>query len=91
MSVAVHISPEHMSREDYERLINELEAHGAGDPPGRTFHAAYGEDDLEIMELWDSPEQFEAHRERMLAAVEAAGLSPEPVVDIQPVHSARPD
>lgn len=39
MAVAVHISPQKMSRDDYERVIKDLEDSDDGDPDGRAFHA----------------------------------------------------
>jgi hypothetical protein len=40
MPVAVHITPHNMSRADYDRVIAELDASGAGEPEGPLFHAA---------------------------------------------------
>jgi len=90
MTVAVHISPEHMSKEDYERVIEELEASGSSDPEGRHFHAAYGDDNVQMFEVWDSPEHFEAHREDLFAAIQSAGVDAANV-EIHPLHSPRPD
>ena len=42
--MAVHICPDQMSKADYERVIKDLEDSGLGEPEGRTFHAAYGDD-----------------------------------------------
>jgi hypothetical protein len=42
--IAVRIAPQNMSREDYEKLIDELERTGSAEPEGRVFHAGYGED-----------------------------------------------
>jgi hypothetical protein len=43
-----------MSRKDYDRLIGELEATGVGEPEGRAFHAANGEDEVHMSEVWDT-------------------------------------
>lgn len=45
MPVAVCITPAHMPKDDYERVIGELEASGLGELDGRLYHAAYGGDD----------------------------------------------
>jgi hypothetical protein len=37
-----------MSRVDYDRLIGELEASGVCEPKGRSFHAAYAEDEVQM-------------------------------------------
>ena len=89
MAVAVHINPQHMSREDYERVLGELGASGAGDPDGRRVHAAYGEDQVRMFEVWDSEEQFDTHRERLFGLLQDAGINPG-IVEVHPLHSAPP-
>jgi len=79
-----------MSRADYERVISELEASGCGDPEGRVFHAAYGDDDVHMFEVWQSPEHFEAHRDKLLAVLQ--GCRPGGgTVEIHTLHSELPD
>jgi quinol monooxygenase YgiN len=90
MPVAVHITPEHMSREDYEHMIKDLKASGAGDPKGRVSHTAYGEDNVQMLEIWESRDDFEAHRDRLFAVMQSAGLGGGNV-DVHPVHSELPD
>lgn len=90
MAVAVHISPTHMSKPDYERLIAELEASGAADPPGRLFAAAYGDDEVRMFELWDSKEYFEAHRDDLFEAIRSVGLEAGSV-EFHALHSPLPD
>ncbi len=90
MSVAVHITPQHMSKADYERLIAELEASGVHEPEGRLFHAGYGDEDLQMFEVWESKGQFDAHREHLFAALESVGLA-SGCVEIYALHSPRPD
>ena len=90
MAVAVHITPRNMSREDYERVIKELEDSGVGEPDGRAFHAAYGDDEVRIFEVWESPEEYEAHRDHFFAALQASGVDAVSV-DIHTLHSDLPD
>ncbi|HEY1596128.1 MAG TPA: hypothetical protein VGF74_12075 [Thermoleophilaceae bacterium] len=75
-----------MSRADYERAIADLEASGAGEPDGRTFHAAYGDDDVHLFEVWDSQEQFEAHRPQLFEVLQGVGVSSADV-QMHTVHS----
>ena len=79
-----------MSRADYERVISELEASGCGDPEGRVFHAAYGDDDVHMFEVWQSPEHFEAHRDKLFAVLQGCGLGGG-TVEIHTLHSELPD
>jgi quinol monooxygenase YgiN len=90
MAVAVHISPTHMSKPAYERLIAELEASGAADPPGRLFSAAYGDDEVRLFELWDSKEHFEVHRDDLFEAIRSVGLEAGSV-ELHALHSPPPD
>jgi quinol monooxygenase YgiN len=90
MPVAVHISPRKMSRADYERVINELQESGVGEPEGRMFHAAYGDNELQMFEVWDSQERFDAHREQLLATLQGAGVDAGTVA-VHPLHSGTPD
>ena len=90
--IAVRISPKKMTREDYERVIADLEKPGEDAPEGRSFHAAYGnEDDVQVFELWESEEHFKAHRDRLTDRLLAAGMD---AADIE-IHSGhrqhRPD
>jgi len=86
--VAVRISPKQMSREDYDRMIHELEASGLSEPEGRLYHAAYGEDQVEMFEVWRSREEFEAHRDQTFAALQGTVAS---TFDVHPLHSEHPD
>jgi quinol monooxygenase YgiN len=91
MPVAVCITPAHMSKDDYERVIGELEASGLGEPDGRLYHAAYGGDDqVQMFEVWRSQEDFDAHRDRMFAVLQGAGVDAGGV-DVHPLHSDHPD
>ncbi len=89
MAVAVHISAQGMSKDDYARVMGELQATGDGEPEGRLYHAAYGDDEVHMFEVWDSPEQFQAHQDRRFALIQGAGLDAG-IVDVHPVHS-HPD
>jgi hypothetical protein len=86
MPVAIRITPRQMSRDDYERVIKDLEDSGCGEPDGRTFHAAYGEDQVHMFEVWETEEQFDSHRDRLFATLQGAGVDAG-TVEIHPLHS----
>jgi quinol monooxygenase YgiN len=79
-----------MSREDYERVMKELEDSGAHEPSGRKFHAAYGDDEVHMFEVWESEEQFDEHREQLFATLQGAGVDGG-TVEVHPLHSPHPD
>jgi hypothetical protein len=90
MPVAVHITCPHMSKDDYERVIKDLKDSGCGEPEGRVLHAAYGEGEVRMFEVWESEEQFEAHRDHLFATLQGAGVDAG-TVEVHPVHSEHPD
>jgi quinol monooxygenase YgiN len=92
MPVAVHICPTQMSKDDYERLIGDLEAAGAAEPDGRLYHAAFGDQDLEIFEVWETAEHFDAHQTKTFALLQGAGVDAGVGrVRIEQLHSTHPD
>ena len=90
MPVAVHISPQHMSKEHGRRLIAELEASGVREPEGRLSHIAYGDDEVRMFETWESAEHFGAHRDDLYATLQSVGLDAG-CVEVHAVHAERPD
>lgn len=88
MPVAVHISPNNMSREDYEKVIGELEKSGVHE--GRLYHAAYGEDEVQMFEVWRSEEEFDAHRDQLFSVLQGAGVDAG-TVEVHPLHSDHQD
>jgi hypothetical protein len=60
MAVALLFTPTSMTAEQYDRVIEQLEASGAGAPPGRRFHACFGPAHrLTMFDVWDSMEEFQ--------------------------------
>jgi len=61
MAVAFLSTPASLTAEQYDRVTKQLDASGAGDPPGRRFHACFGPaDHLTVFDVWDSAEQLQA-------------------------------
>ena len=87
MAVAVHISPNQMTKEDYERVIAEL---GGSNPEGRRFHAAYGHDELQIFDVSDSPEQFHGYKDTLFRRLQDVGCGGSNV-EMHPLRPGAPD
>jgi quinol monooxygenase YgiN len=79
-----------MSKGDYEQVIGELEQAHGGEPEGRLYHAAYGEDEVHMFEIWESRQHFEDSQETLMAVLQGAGVGSADV-QIHPLHSEHPD
>ena len=90
MTVAIHICPSNMSKDDYRQVIGDLEKEGVHEPEGRLYHAAYGEDQVQMFEVWRSQEDFDAHRDQLFATLQGAGVD-SGTVEVHPLHSGHPD
>ena len=56
-----------MSAEVYDHLVPQLEEAGAGAPPGRLYHVAYGRPDrLKVVDVWDSAQHFQEFGETLV-------------------------
>ena len=61
MVVAFLSTATSLTTDQYDRVMTQLEASGAGAPPGRRFHACFGPaDHLTVFDVWDSAEEFQA-------------------------------
>ena len=88
MPVAVHICPDRMPKDEYETVIEELRKSGVQE--GRLYHAAYGDDEVQMFEVWRSKEDFEAHRDELVDVLQGAGVNVDRI-DVHPLHSEHPD
>jgi len=60
MAVALLYRPASMTAEQYDRVMTQLEASGAGAPPGRRLHVCFGPGHhVMVFELWESMEQIQ--------------------------------
>jgi hypothetical protein len=84
--IAVRITPSKLTREEYEKIMQQLEETGGGPPEGRVFHAGYGEDEVHIFDVWDSHESFEPYHRDLMAVLQGAGVDAG-TIQIEPVHN----
>lgn len=66
----------------YDEAVAKLEAAGAGAPAGRIYHVAMESGDLiNVFDVWDSMESFEAFGETLIPILGELGAGPaEPMV-----------
>ncbi len=102
MSIVVRFKPASLTAETYDESSRQLEAAGVDPrPDGLDRHICFGADgDLQVIEIWDSREQFEAFGERLgqlpvLAELGIAFSAPPEIFDVhrlveREVDSAEP-
>jgi hypothetical protein len=87
MAIGIYFAVQGMSADKYDDVIRKLEDAGQGAPAGRAYHCAFeGENGLQVFDVWDSQETFDAFGETLMPILAAAGIDPgEPM--ISPVHN----
>jgi len=75
MAVGVYME-NHISPKQYDEAMRRLDEKGAGAPNGRTYHAAFFEGDtLNVFDVWDSKEAFEAFGATLIPIMNAVGAT----------------
>jgi hypothetical protein len=87
VAIGIYFPVQGMTADKYDDVIRKLEEAGAGTPAGRTYHCAFqGENGLNVFDVWDSQEAFDAFGEKLMPILADAGIDPgEPM--ISPVHN----
>ena len=87
MAIGIYLAVQGMSSDKYDDVIKQLHDAGQGAPAGRSYHAAFeSENGLQVLDVWDSPEAFEAFGETLMPILAKAGVdSGEPM--ISPIHN----
>jgi hypothetical protein len=87
MAISFYFASDGFTPAQYDEAIVALEAAGAGAPKGRTHHVALAAgDNVQIFDVWESQEDFEAFGATLLPILSGLGVDPgEPMV--APVHN----
>jgi hypothetical protein len=90
MSIVVRYQPVGLTAEKYDATNSQLEAAGLEWPPdGLDHHICFGDDgNLNVSEVWDSRQQWEAFRERLMPLLADAGIEFSGEPDVFEVHDA---
>jgi hypothetical protein len=90
MSIVVRFHPRNLTIAQYEDVVRREEATGRFPPDGREYHVCFGADgDLQVSEIWDSPEQLQAYGEILMPILADVGIqfSGEPeVFEVQTIN-----
>jgi hypothetical protein len=75
MALGLYITGKGFTQERYDTTLAELEAAGAGAPDGRHSHVALESDgEIQVFDIWESQEAFEAFGATLLPILNAAGI-----------------
>jgi hypothetical protein len=87
MALGFYFTPSSFSTADYDEVIKQLDAAGAGSPDGRLHHIALESDgNVQVFDVWESQEKFEAFGGTLVPIMTGLGANPgEPMVT--PVHN----
>src|SRR5882762_1127117 len=86
MAIGIYFSPAAMSAEKYDECIKLLKKAGAGNPSGRTYHAAFGPSDkLMVFDVWTSQAAFDKFGKTLMPILQQLNLDPgQP--NVMPIH-----
>ena len=89
MSVVVRFHPVVLTAETYDATTNRLEDAGVQWPPeGLDYHVCFGTDgSLNVSEIWDSREQWEAFGERLMPVLSDTGIEFSSEPEVFDIHS----
>ena len=77
MALGFYFTPSSVTPAQYDDAISRLEAAGAGAPAGRLYHVALETDGkIQVFDVWDSQESFDAFGETLLPIMAALGADP---------------
>jgi hypothetical protein len=87
MALGFYFTPSSFTPSTYNDVLTRLEAAGAGAPPGRLYHVALETDgQIQVFDVWDSQESFEAFGATLLPIMAELGADPgDP--QVSPVHN----
>jgi hypothetical protein len=77
MAIGIYFSPAAMSAAQYDECIKLLRKAGAGNPPGRAYHASFGpKDKLMVFDVWTSQAAFDKFAKTLMPVLQQIGLDP---------------
>lgn len=86
MAIGLYFAPPAMTSEKYDECIKLLRKAGAGNPPGRSYHASFGpKDKLMVFDVWTSQAAFDRFGKTLMPIMQGLGVDPgQPA--IMPMH-----
>src|SRR5204862_7347949 len=77
MAIGIYFNPAAMSAAKYDECIKLLKKAGAGNPAGRSYHAAFGpKDRLMVFDVWTSQAAFDKFGKTLMPILQGLGIDP---------------
>ena len=77
MAIGMYFAPPAMSAAKYDECIKQLRKAGAGNPPGRSYHASFGpKDKLMVFDVWTSRAAFDRFGKTLMPILQQLGIDP---------------
>ena len=75
MAIGIYFAPPSMSVAQYNECITLLRKAGAGNPAGRSYHAAFGPaDKIMVFDVWTSQAAFDKFGRTLMPILQQLGL-----------------
>jgi hypothetical protein len=75
MALGIYVTGKGFTQEKYDTTLAQLDEAGAGAPAGRVSHVALETDgEVQVFDVWESKEAFEAFGATLLPILTAAGI-----------------
>src|ERR1039457_3824397 len=86
MAIEIYFSPAAMSAAKYVECIKLLKKAGAGNPAGRSYHAAFGpKDKLMAFDVWTSQAAFDKFGKTLMPILQQLGMDAGQLT-VMPMH-----
>lgn len=86
MAIGIYFSAAGMSAAKYDECIKVLKKAGAGNPPGRSYHACFGpKENLMVFDVWTSQAAFDKFGKTLMPILQQIGIDPGTPM-VMPVH-----
>lgn len=77
MALVMTFTPNGMDTTKYNEAIKQLEAAGAGMPPGRLYHVAFSSGGVfKVIGVWESQEAFNTFGQTLVPILQKLGVDP---------------
>src|SRR5580704_11195334 len=75
MAIGIYFSPAALQSAKYDECIKLLKKAGAGNPAGRSYHAAFGpKDKLMVFDVWTSQAAFDRFGKTLMPILQQLGM-----------------